>query len=60
MCVFHVQAVEALLNGGANPNLHLGPSVGSALCAFANIHYTLNGNKEKLVRASAFTLLANP
>lgn len=50
---FHAQAVEELLNGGANPNIPLGASVGSALCAFANIHYTLDDRKEKLVHASA-------
>lgn len=43
------QAVEELLNGGADPNTRLGPRVGSALCALTNFHYRLCGNRAKLV-----------
>ncbi|CAF96102.1 unnamed protein product, partial [Tetraodon nigroviridis] len=57
----NILAVEELLNGGADPNTPLGPGVGSALCAFANIHYTLDDRKETLlqmlVRAGADILM---
>lgn len=31
------QLVDALLRGGADPNLRLGPAVGSALCAVVSL-----------------------
>ncbi|XP_047443417.1 ankyrin repeat and MYND domain-containing protein 1 isoform X2 [Mugil cephalus] len=42
-------AVEELLKGGADPSLPLGPRVGSALCALANIDNHLVGNRIKLL-----------
>ncbi|XP_037324502.2 ankyrin repeat and MYND domain-containing protein 1 [Pungitius pungitius] len=42
-------AVEELLNRGADPNLPLGRSVGSALCAISNFGYRSCGNRAKLL-----------
>ncbi|XP_026178668.1 ankyrin repeat and MYND domain-containing protein 1 isoform X2 [Mastacembelus armatus] len=42
-------AVEELLKWGADPNIPLGPRVGSALCAVANINYHYCGNRIKLL-----------
>ncbi|KAF6724313.1 Ankyrin repeat and MYND domain-containing protein 1, partial [Oryzias melastigma] len=54
-------AVEELLKGGADPNLPLGPGVGSALCALANINYPIDENRvdmlDMLIRAGADMLM---
>lgn len=44
------QTVEELLKRGADPNIPLGPRVGTALCALTNFHYRLCGNRAKMVR----------
>uniref|UniRef100_A0A672I5S7 MYND-type domain-containing protein n=1 Tax=Salarias fasciatus TaxID=181472 RepID=A0A672I5S7_SALFA len=44
-----------LLNGGADPNILLGPTVGSALCALVNINYSFVGNRIKLVHTETHT-----
>ncbi|XP_054900977.1 ankyrin repeat and MYND domain-containing protein 1 isoform X2 [Poeciliopsis prolifica] len=46
-------AVEEILKAGADPNLPLGPRVGSALCALANFNYRSGGDRIKV-----FDLLA--
>lgn len=57
--IFLGQAVEELLNGGADPNTPLGLRVGSALCVLANINYHLGGSRAKLVDTQAHSLSAH-